>query len=220
MKQDSKPPHVLSPQRSVVRFSLAIVAGIGAALLTPSTIAWTLRFMLVWDVAAATLLLQSWALLLPADANATERRAGTEDPGRNAVFTLAVLSCLFSLFASTLGLRLARGHTGNEGWLALSLLSVALSWLLTHTMYTFRYAHLYYRGERKGGLIFPGTERPDDSDFAYYAFTLGMCFQVSDVQITSRQIRRSSLAHALISFLFNTMIVALALNLVSRLLDG
>jgi uncharacterized membrane protein len=220
MKQNSEAPHLLSPQRAVVRFSFAILAGVGAALLTPSEIAWTLRVLLAWDVAAAALLLQSWALLLSADAEATERRAGTEDPGRNAVFMLAVMSCLFGLFASTLGLRLAGGHNGNEGWLALSLLSVALSWLLTHTMYTFRYAHLYYRGERNGGLTFPGTAHPDDLDFAYYAFTLGMCFQVSDVQITSRQIRRSSLAHALISFLFNTTILALALNLISRLLDG
>jgi uncharacterized membrane protein len=220
MKQDRESLHVLSPQRAVVRFVVALFAGVGAAVLTPGSLPWTLRLMVVWDVAAGALLVQSLAILLSADADATQRRAGAEDPGRNVVFTLAVLSCLFGLFAATLGLRLSGGKGETQGWLGLSVLSVALSWLLTHTMYAFRYAHLYYRGERDGGLLFPGTERPDDSDFAYYAFTLGMCFQVSDVQITSRYIRRSSLVHALISFLFNTTIVALALNLVSRLLDG
>jgi uncharacterized membrane protein len=99
-------------------------------------------------------------------------------------------------------------------------LAVALSWVLTHTAYTFRYAHLYYRGAVNGGLVFPGTERPSDVDFAYFAFTLGMCFQVSDVQITSSEIRSACLIHSLISFVFNTTILAVALNVVSRLLAG
>ncbi len=199
---------------------LSTFVGCGAVLIMPSSAAWTVRAMVGWDAMAATWLLQSWAILARSNAERTERRANDEDPGGAAVFLLAVLSSLFSLFAATLVLREVRGHAGGELWLALALLSVALSWALTHTVYAFRYAHLYYRGKVNGGLVFPGTERPDDLDFAYYAFTLGMCFQVSDVQITASKIRRSSLLHALISFLFNTTILALALNLVSQLLDG
>ena len=83
-----------------------------------------------------------------------------------------------------------------------------------------RYAHLYYRddAEGEGGLKFPGEHKPDDYDFAYFAFTIGMCFQVSDVLVTSRQIRRSVLFHAVISFAYNTVILALVLNLLFGIL--
>ena len=81
--------------------------------------------------------------------------------------------------------------------ICLSLLAVVVAWTLTHTSYTMRYAHLYYRddNEGEGGLTFPGQHKPDDFDFAYFAFTIGMCFQVSDVMVTSRQIRRAVLFH-------------------------
>jgi len=91
---------------------------------------------------------------------------------------------------------------------------VGTAWSLTHTSYTLRYAHLYYRDEGGvGGLVFPGDRPPDDFDFAYFAYTIGMCFQVSDVVITSWQIRRAVLGHAVLSFAYNTVILALALNL-------
>lgn len=176
--------------------------------------------MVGWDALAGTLLCLSWRLLWSSDARETELRAGDEDPGRYAVFVIAVLSSLVSLFASALVLRLLHGKSCEDFWVALALLSVALSWLVTHTAYALRYAHLYYRGAVNGGLLFPGTEAPADMDFAYYSFTLGMCFQVSDVQITSSEIRRASLGHALISFLFNTTILALAMNVVFQLLGG
>jgi len=83
-----------------------------------------------------------------------------------------------------------------------------------------RYAHLYYRGDREGtgGLEFPGKREPDDLDFAYFAFTIGMCYQTSDVTISSYAIRRTVLVHAIISFAYNTAILALALNLIFGLL--
>ena len=211
---------LLSPRRAVGRLVLSLAAGVIALLLVPSETAWTVRAMVSWDATATALLVQSWAILARSDGARTEQRASDEDPGGAVVFAIAILSSLFSLLAATLVLREVRGHTAGNLWLALSLLSVALSWCVTHTEYTFRYAHLYYRGAVNGGLVFPATERPDDLDFAYYAFTIGMCFQVSDVQITARELRRATLIHALISFVFNTMIVALALNVVSQLLDG
>jgi uncharacterized membrane protein len=90
-----------------------------------------------------------------------------------------------------------------------------VAWSLTHTSYTLRYAHLYYRDdeEGEGGLVFLGDRKPDDFDFAYFAYTVGMCFQVSDVSISSAQIRRTVLGHAMLSFIYNTVILALALNL-------
>ena len=95
--------------------------------------------------------------------------------------------------------------------------AIALSWILTHTSYTLRYAKLYYRDPQRprdaGCLNFPGKGPPADIDFAYFAFTIGMCFQTSDISVETREMRREVLVHALLSFVYNTMIVALALNL-------
>lgn len=182
--------------------------------------AWQLRAMVGWDAAALTLLGLCWRILLRSDARTTELRAGDQDPGRRSVFVIAVVSSLFSLFAATLVLRMMRGQSCGSFWVVLALVSVALSWLVTHTVYTFRYAHLFYTGQSNGGLAFPGTDTPCDLDFAYYAFTIGMCFQVSDVQITAADIRRATLGHALLSFLFNTTILALSLNVMFQLLSS
>ncbi len=218
--RSAKTRHVLSPQRATGRFFISALVGTTAARLTPHAPDLTVRAIVGWDVTALFLLVQCWALIWKNDATQTELRAGDEDPGGAAVFVVAVVSSLFSLFAATVTLRQLRVHSGADVWVGLALLAVALSWLVTHTIYTLRYAHLYYRAPTHGGLLFPGDEPPTDLDFAYYAFTVGMCFQVSDVQITSRQIRASTLVHAVVAFIFNTTIVALALNLIFRLLGG
>jgi uncharacterized membrane protein len=104
-------------------------------------------------------------------------------------------------------------------WSILAISAVVLSWFSTHTAFTLRYAHLFYR--RRGStacLRFEGTPKPCDLDFAYFAFTIGMCFQVSDVVIASSGTRRVALVHALVSFAYNTTILALSLNLVTTLL--
>jgi uncharacterized membrane protein len=199
---------------------LSAAVGALAMLLTPSAPPWPLRAMVGWVAAAIIMLGSSWQILSRSDARTTELRAGDEDPGRFAVFVIAVLSSLFSLFAATMVLRLMQGERGGVFWVVLALVSVALSWFVTHTEYTFRYAHLYYAHEGGGGLSFPETAKPCDMDFAYYSFTVGMCFQVSDVAVTAPNIRRVTLGHALISFLFNTTILAVALNVMFRLLGG
>jgi uncharacterized membrane protein len=199
---------------------LSATVGVAAMLLTPGSPAWQLRAMVGWDATAVTLLALCWRILLHSDARTTELRAGDQDPGGRAVFVIAVLSSLFSLFAATMVLRLMRGQSCGNFWVVLALVSVALSWVVTHTAYTLRYAHLFYTGDVNGGLQFPGTNTPCDMDFAYYAFTVGMAFQVSDVQITAADIRRATFGHALISFVFNTTILALSLNVMFQLLSS
>jgi uncharacterized membrane protein len=216
----AKTRHIFALQRATGRLFLSAFVGVLAMVLTPGAPVWQLRAMVGWDAMALTLLGVCWSILYKSDAENTELRAGDEDPGGFAVFVIAVLSSLVSLFAATAVLRLMRGRSCEDFWVVLALVSVALSWLVTHTAYTLRYAHLFYTGERNGGLGFPGAERPCDMDFAYYSFTLGMCFQVSDVQITDPEIRRTTLGHALISFVFNTTIVALSLNVMFQLLSG
>ena len=148
----------------------------------------------------------------------THERAAAEDPGRTAVYALVLLSSGASLLATTALVRRARLIAGNqaEALVALCLANVALCWALTHTAFTLRYAHLYYRedDEGVGGVEFPGGARPSSFDFAYLAFTIGMCFQVSDTSVSSPQIRRAVLLHATLSFIYNTAILAFVLNLV------
>lgn len=207
---------VVDPRRATGRLLWAALLGVAATWLGPSHIDLSTRAVLGWDVAALVLIMLGWNIILRADAKQTEARASAEDPGGTMVFLIAISSSLFSLFAAANVLRCVRAWPGLEGqvWMVLSLLAPALSWVLTHTAFTLRYAHLYYRRAGCGGLEFPGSRRPADVDFAYFAFTLGMCFQTSDVVVSSSRIRRAVLFHALLSFLYNTTILALALNLV------
>jgi uncharacterized membrane protein len=174
-----------------------------------------------WDAGSLALLGLAWAVMGTADADATKARAGEEDPGRTLVYVIVLLASGVSLLAATavvrdahtLGAGIAHAVTG------LCLATVALAWGMTHTAFTFRYARLYYRADSEGigGVELPGKEPPSYFDFAYFAFTIGMCFQVSDVCVTSRQIRRAVLLHALISFAYNSVILAFVLNLVFAL---
>jgi uncharacterized membrane protein len=207
---------VWDPRRASGRILISVSSGLGLALVWPAPLDWHLRGVIAWDCAALVLLGLVWPHIATANAERTRLRAAAEDPGRKAVFLLAVTSSAFSLFAGVSVLRRARGFSAAESvlWSGLAVLAVLLAWFLTHTAYTLRYAHLFYRRGGKEGLVFPGTAHPSELDFAYFAFTIGMCFQVSDVVIASALVRRTALVHALLSFVYNTTILALVLNLV------
>ena len=206
----------LLPRHARNRVLHAGVVGGGVALaLVGESIA--LRIIAGWNAAALLMLTLVWILVWRADAEETQRRAAADDPGRTAVWFFALAASSVSLFAAVVVLKQA--HTLAPGramiWVVLCLLAVVTSWLLTHTSWALRYAHLYYRDDKEGvgGLTFPGDRPPTAFDFAYFAFTLGICFQTSDVCITSPQIRRAVLFHACQAFAYNTAILALALNL-------
>ena len=219
----SLPPNetpLFSLQRAPTRLAYALIAGVAVFVaLRPFGVA--LRLVAAWDVTAFVLLTFAWIMIWRATPEYTRRRAGSEDPGRTVVWILMLMSSSVSIFAAGVVLRQAKSLAGGYValWITLCLTAVVVSWLLSQTSWTLRYAHLYYRGdaEGQGGLTFPSDgenkEDPDDFDFAYFAFTIGLCFQVSDVTICSRQIRRAVLFHACQSFAYNTAIVALALNL-------
>ena len=204
------------PRTAHARLAIAATAGLvlGLVLDTLSPVA---RVMLAWDAFSLVLLSFAWAIIWTADAAETRRRAANDDPGRSAVWVVVIASSTLSLFAAAFGLRHARALSPSRAAIevAFSLAAVVLSWCLTHTAWTLRYAHLFYRDDDEGvgGLSFPGETDPDETDFAYFAFTIGMAFQTSDVCITSPQIRRAVLLHAAQAFLFNTTILALTLNL-------
>jgi uncharacterized membrane protein len=207
----------LVPRRALARLAAATACGLAAAALAPGE-GWALRLVTGWDGFALVLLSLAWVLIWHEDAAQTRRRAAGEDPGRHMVWVVTVLASSASLFSAVFVLR--QSHHLAPGWaawwLALCLVAVAGSWLLTHTSWALRYAHLYYRDDTDGpgGLEFPGGQPPDHLDFAYFSFTVGMCFQTSDVAITSRSIRRAVLFHAAQSFAYTTAIIALAINLV------
>ncbi|HEY1428987.1 MAG TPA: DUF1345 domain-containing protein [Candidatus Tumulicola sp.] len=199
---------------------------IAVGTLSPHWLAGTVRVVAIYDVAALGLLSAYWWTIARADASQTERHAALQDPGRNVATLIVVTGVVFG-FVSALSI-LGRGPRGDAPHHdividALAFGAIVLGWFLIHTTFLFRYAHLYYRDRDKDkvsdrGLTFPGNLPPNDLDFAYFAFVIGMTFQVSDVQITAQPIRRLVLAHGLVSFGYSTAILALVVNIVSGLL--
>ena len=214
----SHPPPQIDTRRALVRVAVSLAAGVLAYLVVAWRIPPTGAALIGWDVAGLALLALSWGGIAQADAKDTRHRAGSEDPGRTLVYVIVVLTSSVSLLAATLLVRNPHALPAELAGAAaaLCLVTVALAWAMTHTAFTFRYAHLYYRedAEGVGGLELPGSLAPTYFDFAYFAFTIGMCFQVSDVCVTSRQIRRAVLLHAVISFAYNSVILAFVLSLV------
>lgn len=208
------------PRQARARLVIALGVGVAVALLVPDRLGVALRAVAGWDAAAFSMGALAWALIFRSgsDPKRTRRHAADDDPGRRVVWVIAILASGFSLFATTVVLRNARTCPieARPAFIILCLAAVATAWAMTHTAYTLRYAHLYYRddGDGVGGLSFPGDEQPAYLDFAYFAFTIGICFQTSDVAITSRQIRRAVLWHSALAFAYNTVIVATAVSLV------
>ena len=218
MSERSAAFHPLDPRSARGRLLLAIGCGIVAWFVLPTSLAWVPRALLAGDVAGIVMLAISLWIIIAATSDDTRRRAAAEDPGRLVVWILVLGLSAASLFVSIFVLRHAHAATRADRvlFVVLGVATAAIAWLLAQTAFTLRYAHLYYRAGQaeEGGLEFPGDEAPDDLDFAYFAFTIGMCFQVSDVQVTSRMIRRTVLLHAMLSFAYNTGILALVINVV------
>jgi len=199
-------------------WGLAIAAGgCVSVLLVPFDLSWAGRAFVGWDVAVLVVLGHIWGIILGSDAARSRARAAREDPGRLALLAIAVLASVMSLAAATDLLRRTEEYApaGFSGlFVGVGLLAVAGGWMLMHSAFALHYAHLYYREDgTPGGLEIQGGP-PDDLDFAYFAFTIGMTFQTSDVTITAKELRRAALAHAVLSFVFNTVILALAVNLI------
>jgi uncharacterized membrane protein len=194
---------------------LGVVGGAVAAffVVTPAAV------LIGWDVMAASFLLGIWVTVWPFDAAATQRRATRLDPSRGLADGLVLGAGVAVLAAVALALVRAGGaHGATKAYLlALGLSSVVFSWLSVHTVFTLLYARLYY-GDEVGGIDFNEPDPPNYVDFAYLAFTIGMTFQVSDTNLTAKTIRRRVLQHALVSFLFGAVILALVINIVASVL--
>lgn len=178
---------------------------------------------MLWDIFAFTYLLSSGIIFFTSTTNNIKKRARTDDGGRLFVFLIVVVAAFASMVTVTM--LIISKDTANIPkivYLPVIISGMLLSWIMVHTTFSFHYAHLFYdvdESEEKHaeGLNFPGEDNPDYLDFAYFSFVIGMTFQVSDVEISSRVIRRQALAHALLSFVLNTFVVALSINLIASL---
>jgi uncharacterized membrane protein len=207
------------------RLFIGFGCGLVIAPLLPAAIGHTTRAILAWDTGVIVYLALSALLFTTERVERMAADAEAQQEGEWTIFALTVAAVVFS-FAAILGE--FAGTKAASGWqkdwhLALVAVTLFVSWLMTHTTFAFRYAHEYYANDRGGpdvdrGLEFPEEQQPDYLDFMYFALVLGMTFQVSDVQITSRKLRRLAAVHGLLSFLFNTIILALTVNLAAGLL--
>ena len=207
------------------RLFAGAVIGLAAWPLLPATLHPVTHAVLVWDIGVFAFLALSAQLFLTERLAHMEHDAAAQQEGEWSVFGLTLVGTVMSFAAiiSEFGnLKDAQGASRSLD-IALVVVTLLLSWLMTHVTFAFRYAHEFYSRDAgataiDGGLEFPGTDRPDYLDFVYFALVLGMTFQVSDVQITARKLRRLATLHGLLGFLFNTVILALTVNLAAGLL--
>jgi uncharacterized membrane protein len=222
---DETPPRALrldAHHRIIVSSVLGVIA-----FLVLGHFAFATRLVASWDVFTLATILLAWFVIATRDPYLVRRIAYQQDASATFLFGVVVTAATISLFAVFLLLGSAKNL--SPGLLALhvglSMSAIVLSWTLVHTLFTLRYAHFYYRdahkvdrGKIKGGLIFPGDDNPDYVDFAYFSFVIGMTCQVSDVQISSKEVRRLAIVHGLISFAFNTAILAMFVNILAGLI--
>jgi uncharacterized membrane protein len=200
------------------RTFISIAIGIVAFFLLPGSLRLVTRLLIGWDIFVALYLVLVCTLVFRSGLVHIRRNAVLQDDGRFLILLVTALGAFASIVAIIFGLD-AQHRSSPE--LALATVTIALSWAAVHTSFALHYAHEFYRGAKPGGLDFPKgheDEDPDYWDFVYFSFVIGMTAQVSDVGVTDRIIRRTATVHGIISFVFNTALVALMVNIAASAL--
>ena len=195
------------------RTFIALAIGVVIFFLLPDTLRLATRLVVGWDVFAALYLVLAYIMMMRCDTSHIRRSAVMQDDGRFLLLLLTALGAFASLAAIVLELGASKG---NPAGLILAVVTIALSWTTVHTAFALHYAHDFYRNKKPGGLQFPSGDahaEADYWDFVYFSFVIGMTAQVSDVGITDRVIRRTATVHGIISFVFNTALIALMVNI-------
>ncbi len=194
--------------------------------LLPAGIGESTRLLAAFDLAAAGFLAAIWIMMTRATTADMRRRAQAEDEGRYAVLALSAAVASAILLSIAFALHGIRDQPPGAAGLRVALagVTILLAWFFMNTMFALHYAHFFY-GDADGpadaearGLAFPGRADPDYWDFLYFSFIIGMTFQVSDVQIESHRLRRTGLAHGVLAFFFNVVVLALTINIVAGLI--
>lgn len=178
--------------------------------------------MIGWDTFSICMIVMSWITFFITKSKQIREQSKVQDSSRSIIFIIVLISTLASFLAVLLLIISKKDGNNGAAWkLPIAIAGMLFSWFLIHTIFTLRYAHIYYGDHETkpdthaGGLEFPGDSKPEYLDFAYFSFVLGMTFQVSDVDITSKRFRNLAMLHGLLSFGFNTIMIALTINLIA-----
>ncbi len=178
--------------------------------------------MIGWDTFSLCMIAMTWITFSITTSQQIREQAKVQDSSRTLIFFIILISTLASFLAVLLLLVTKQKFKSAESFhLIIAVVGMILSWFLIHTIFTLRYAHIFYGDNEEkpethaAGLEFPGDKKPDYMDFAYFSFVLGMTFQVSDVQITSKHFRKIAMWHGMLSFGYNTIMIALTINLIA-----
>ena len=202
------------------RTFLSILTGIVAFFLLPGSLRLVTRLLIAWDIFAGLYLALVFIMVLRSGLLHIKRNAVLQDDGQFLILMMAALGAFASLAAIVFELG-ASHHSVPQ--LILATVTIALSWTAVHTVFSLHYAHEYYRGAKPGGLQFPSGDQHENADywdFVYFSFVIGMTAQVSDVGITDKIIRRTATVHGIISFVFNTALVALMVNIAASAISN
>jgi uncharacterized membrane protein len=200
------------------RTFISIVIGTVTFFMLPGSLRLVTRLLIGWDVFVTFYLVLAYVMMSRCGIAHIRRRAVLQDDGRFLMLLVTALGAFASIAAILF--ELGPDHRSTPA-LALATGTIALSWAAVHTTFALHYAHDYYRGAKPGGLQFPSGDQQEDADywdFVYFSFVIGMTAQVSDVGITDKTIRRTATAHGVISFVFNTALVALMVNIAASAL--
>jgi uncharacterized membrane protein len=195
------------------RLFISILIGIVAFFLLPGSLRPVTRLLISWDIFVTCYLVLAYIMMFRCGLAYIRRNAVLQDDGRFLILLVTALGAFASIAAIVFELG-ASNRSGPQ--LALATVTIALSWAMVHTSFALHYAHDYYRGAKPGGLQFPSGDEYDHADywdFVYFSFVIGMTAQVSDVGITDKTIRRTATVHGIISFVFNTALLALMVNI-------
>lgn len=222
-KADQEPNNIFLKMHPLTRFFASLVPAVIVYFILPDQNE-LLKAVISWCVFAMLIIIFSWIVIFTRSVPQIRKKAPEDDGGVVFVFFMVIISS-FAGMLSVLLLLISKdiAITDNPFFLPACIAGMLFSWTMVHTTYVFHYAHEYYDVEDKkpetivGGLDFPNEKSPDYLDFAYFSFVMGCTFQVSDVQITSRRIRRIALVHGILSFILNTFVVALTINLIAGL---
>jgi uncharacterized membrane protein len=205
---------------AAVRVTYGLLAGAVAGAVVSLVMPPSAAILLGWDIGVTIYLAWTWSAVRGLDPTVTAQRAKREDPSTPVADLVIIGAGTAALAAVGFALvKAGQAHGGTKAYLvSLGVLSVVLSWTVVHTVFALRYARAYY-SDPVGGIDFNEDEPPNYIDFGYYAFTVGMTFQVADTNITTRAVRRATLHHALLSYLFGSVLLGLVINVVATLLQ-
>jgi len=208
-------PKLLRIVMSRPRMFIALAIGLVSLLFLPASWRPATRLLVSWGIFVAIYMVLAFITIFSCGVDDIRRQAARQDDGRFFILVMTGLGAFASIAAIVMELAIKPQQAPQ---LVLAVVTIVLSWAAIHTTFALHYAHEYYRGSKTGGLAFPSGkdeahEDPDYWDFVYFSFVIGMTAQVSDVGITDRVIRRTATAHGIVSFVYNTALVALMVNI-------